>query len=383
MGQTTFDAPVATAAPQGAASAMRRSHLFGPWRDALLLGGASVLLLPVALLTPAEWVPSVGLTMMLLANLINHPHFAHSYQIMYRGFGTRLADPALPRALRIDALIAGVFVPAGLLLLLGGAIALGEIRVLGIAGNLMGFLVGWHYVKQGYGILMVDAALKRRFFTEREKRILLLNAHVVWLASWLAVNTALSRGAMWGVEYLVLGLPEEVTWAGIAAASATGAMTLWMLLRRGAPPPWIGLLAYGVSIYAWLAFVSIHPAWLLVVPALHSLQYLAVVWRFEWNRTGAAPDAAEPVPSPLLGRVLKLRRHARMATFVLAGIVIGFAMFWAVPLAITAMTAAPETMRHALPVLFAAWVFVNVHHYFIDSVIWRSDNPDTRRHLFA
>lgn len=52
-------------------------------------------------------------------------------------------------------------------------------------------------------------------------------------------------------------------------------------------------------------------------------------------------------------------------------------------LAIGAIISAPETMRHALPVLFAAWVFVNVHHYFIDSVIWRSDNPDARRHLFA
>jgi hypothetical protein len=383
MGQTILDAPVAAVAPLGGPTPARPRYLFGPWRDALCLGGASLLLLPVALLTPADWAAPLAVTMMLLANLINHPHFAHSYQIMYRGFATRVADPALEPGLRRDVLIAGVGVPVALILLLGGAIALGEIRALGIAGNLMAFLVGWHYVKQGYGILMVDAALKRRFFTEREKRILLLNAHVVWLASWLAVNIALSGSEMWGVRFLVLGLPEQVTWAGIAAASVTGAMTVWMLLRRGAPPPWVGLMAYAVSIYAWLAFVAIHPVWLLLVPALHSLQYLAVVWRFEWNRAGSVPDAAEPVGLPLLGRVLRMRRQARMATFVLAGIVLGFAMFWAVPLAITAMVAAPETMSHALPVLFAAWVFVNVHHYFIDSVIWRSDNPDTRRHLFA
>ncbi|MFN6955871.1 MAG: hypothetical protein ACK4PG_13855 [Acetobacteraceae bacterium] len=379
MGETTMHAPLA-AAPRAPA---RRRYLFGPWLDALCLGGASLLLLPVALATPAEWVAPVAVTMMLLANLINHPHFAHSYQIMYRGFGARLADPALPPELRRDAWIAGVLVPAALLLLLGGAIAAGEIRALGIAGNLMGFLVGWHYVKQGYGILMLDAALKRRFFTEGEKRVLLLNAHVVWLASWLAVNTALAQREMWGVQFLVLGLPEWVTWLGIAAASATGLLTLAMLVRRAAPPPWVGLLAYAVSIYAWLAFVAIHPVWLLIVPALHSLQYLAVVYRFEWNRAGSAPDAALPHHLPLIRLLLPMRREARMAGFIVAGIAIGAVMFWGAPLVIGAMVAAPETMRHALPVLFAAWVFVNVHHYFIDSVIWRSDNPDARRHLFA
>jgi hypothetical protein len=377
MGDATMTATLAASVPA------RRRYLFGPWLDALCLGGGSLLLLPVAFATPAEWVAPIAVTMMLVANLINHPHFAHSYQIMYRGFGGRLTDPSLPAELRRDAWIAGVLVPVVLLLLLGGAIAAGEIRALGVVGNLMAFLVGWHYVKQGYGILMLDAALKRRFFTEAEKRILLLNAHVVWLASWLSVNTALSQREMWGVQFLVLGLPEQVTWLGLAAASVTGLLTLAMLLRRGAPPPWVGLMAYVVSIYAWLAFVTIHPVWLLIVPALHSLQYLAVVYRFEWNRAGSAPDAWAAHDLPLVRLLLPKRREARMAGFVVAGVVIGAVMFWGAPLAITALVEAPETMRRALPMLFAAWVFVNVHHYFIDSVIWRSDNPDARRHLFA
>lgn len=143
MGDTTMTAPMAAAAPAP------RSHLFGPWLDALCLGGTSLLLLPAALATPAEWVAPIAVTMTLLANVLNHPHLAHSYphlahsyQIMYRGFGARLADPALPRGLRQEAWIAAVLVPIALLRLLGGAIAAGEIRALGIAGNLMGFLVG-------------------------------------------------------------------------------------------------------------------------------------------------------------------------------------------------------------------------------------------------
>jgi hypothetical protein len=31
--------------------------------------------------------------------------------------------------------------------------------------------------------------------------------------------------------------------------------------------------------------------------------------------------------------------------------------------------------------IFVVWI--NLHHYFIDNVIWRRDNDDVRRFLFA
>ena len=33
--------------------------------------------------------------------------------------------------------------------------------------------------------------------------------------------------------------------------------------------------------------------------------------------------------------------------------------------------------------LFIGWTFINIHHYFIDNVIWRRDNPEARRYLFG
>ena len=30
------------------------------------------------------------------------------------------------------------------------------------------------------------------------------------------------------------------------------------------------------------------------------------------------------------------------------------------------------------PYVAAFYVFVNVHHYFMDHVVWRRENPDTR-----
>lgn len=60
--------------------------------------------------------------------------------------------------------------------------------MLGFGINLIGFLVGWHYVKQGCGMLIVDAVLKKNYFSDQEKRVLSLNAYAVWIMSWLYAN---------------------------------------------------------------------------------------------------------------------------------------------------------------------------------------------------
>jgi hypothetical protein len=33
--------------------------------------------------------------------------------------------------------------------------------------------------------------------------------------------------------------------------------------------------------------------------------------------------------------------------------------------------------------LFVFWICINVHHYFLDNVMWRRENPDTRKYLFG
>ena len=72
-------------------------------------------------------------------------------------------------------------------------------------------------------------------------------------------------------------------WPRLLATSALPRWTLFAALEGERRLPANGLLAYFVSLYPWLLFVKVSPLWLLVVPALHSLQYLAVVWRFEAN----------------------------------------------------------------------------------------------------
>ena len=161
----------------------------------------------------------------------------------------------------------------------------------------MTLFVGWHYVKQGYGMLMVDAVLKRKFFKDPEKKVFLVNSYLVWIFAWLSVNDAISQQQLWGLQYYTFAVPAPIVTAAGLAALASGLLSLWVLVTRfraNGGLPLNGVLAYAVSLYLWLLFVWVDPLWLLVVPALHSLQYLVVVWRYELNYEKGREGASEP-----------------------------------------------------------------------------------------
>jgi len=250
-------------------------------------------------------------------------------------------------------------------------------RVLGVGANIMAFFVGWHYVKQGYGMLMVDAALKRRFFDDNEKKILLVNAYACWVASWLGLNVAAADSQYWDVPTLALPVPEFLFHAGIAVAGITSLAMLYMLGRKtasGRHPPLNGTLAYITSIYAWLLFAHTNPLFVVVIPAFHSLQYLLVVWRFQINRERDLSEAGAGLTRPMA---------MRLARFAIIGLVLGFAGFWFLPSALQHIVSYDTQLFGTAMFLFIFWIFINVHHYFLDNVMWRRENPETKKYLFA
>lgn len=375
--------PAELSAPQAPASQPRR-FLFNPVSDFLTFGGLSLLLLPILMLLDGDRYRAaflVGTT--ALAHFINNPHFGSSYLLFYRGFARKAFTPAIGRTMQVRYLFAGIVAPAILVAILAFGIVSRNLQLLGYCGNALALFVGWHYTKQGYGLLMVDCALKRRFFNEVDKKLLLLNAYAVWLGSWVYLNHAVSRSELWGIEYFAFGFPAWLAQAGIAIAAGSSATTAWMLLKvwrtRGALPV-NGVIAYVVSLYLWLAFVTIDPLWMLLTPALHSLQYLAVVARFETNYARA--NIAHPAPDAVDARRGKTRM-AHLREFVGLSVVLGAVGFWIAPLAMSAAIKQPQAALGAGVFLFAAWIFVNVHHYFMDNVMWRRDNPDSKQYLFG
>ncbi|HEV8248231.1 MAG TPA: hypothetical protein VGP93_20790, partial [Polyangiaceae bacterium] len=150
----TLEAPLSAedSAPLGT-----RSPRVSRSAEFLVVGGATLFLYPalwllrrVIGLDSAEL--AVGFLMFHGAHLINDPHFSVTYLLFYRDVRRRAFGPAFEPRQRARYLVAGVLGP----LVLGGwllsALSTGSAYSLGLAVQLMFLLVGWHYVKQGFGV---------------------------------------------------------------------------------------------------------------------------------------------------------------------------------------------------------------------------------------
>ena len=71
-----------------------------------------------------------------------------------------------------------------------------------------------------------------------------------------------------------------------------------------------------------------------------------------------------------------------MALFVLLGAVLGALGFWAIPIFLQVVVTYDTDILGTGMFMFIFFIFINVHHYFLDNVIWRRENPDMRRYLF-
>jgi hypothetical protein len=379
--------PKAAGAAAPDASAPQPRYLFGPKIDFFCLGGSSLLLLPFIFMLPEEGLKlQLATLMMVVANLVNHPHFAHSYQIFYRGYAKKAFGNSLGRKMQARYLLAGLIVPVLLAAFLAYGALAADTRLLGYGANLMALTVGWHYAKQGYGMLMVDAALKRRYLSDRTKKILLANCYAVWLAAWVSLNLAVRQENLWGLAYYSFAVPQPVFILTSLAAFVTTALSVWALAmhwKEKRALPVNGVVAYGVSLYLWLLFVDVNLLWVLVVPALHSLQYMTVVWRYQLNYEKAQLASDDYRKGSFIRAVFGADPVAHMAGFVLTGAVLGFLGFWGIPMLADSLVPYDRQAIAGVLFLFVFWIFINVHHYFLDSVMWRRENADTKLYLFG
>jgi hypothetical protein len=379
----------------GAPAAMRGrgSHLFGPIADFLLLGGGAAIVLGlIALFLPQGIAkPQQAFVITSLMILINQPHFAHSYQIFYRNFSAKAFGQTYPRALRLRYLFAGLIAPILLILFLAFGVWRANIdadtRLLSYGANLMFFLVGWHYAKQGYGILIVDSVQKRVTFPAFAKTVLRVNAYACWMVSWIGINHALSSPISFlGITYYTVPIPSAAYYAALAVGAASSLAAIFVfaqLFREARTLPWNGIVAYFASLYLWIILVCFNPIFLLVVPTFHSLQYLAVVWRYQLNVSARAEPQARRYGSAAVDRIWPDGVSRRLAVFSLTGIALGALGFIALPNGLDAAFSYRERVFGPTLFLFLFYIFINVHHYFLDNVMWRRGNPDIQKHLFA
>jgi hypothetical protein len=375
----------ATSRPAAAAGPRHPGYLFHPLTDFLMAGGGSMLVA-----APVFWLirdkaaaqPAALWLSLVLSVFINYPHFAHSYQLLYAGIGQRILGRNTTRKVSLKYVWAGFVAPALIGAFLLGAYLSGNVVVLGYAANAVFFSVGWHYVKQGYGVITVLSAVRRIYYSDVEKKLLLLNGYTVWIQSWMMLNVQLREQTYYGVKYFLLDLPPMALTIGYAATALTTLALAAVLARRVArrqPVSWNGIVGYVCSLYLWVVAFYADPIFTLFVPAFHSLQYLLFVWRYQVNKAHAETRSAGDAPMPGAKRTVVMK----VARFVLVGMVLGFIGFMALPTLLEASLAPDPAVWGGTVFVFILSAFINLHHYFIDNVIWRRDNEDVRRYLFA
>jgi hypothetical protein len=345
--------------PPASPVALRRStaSILTPTIDFLSVGGLSLLVMVPLLLSGRSDLVLIGAgAQAWLATLINMPHFMASYRLVY---GSK-------KMIR-EHKWASIYLP--LILLTYLVIAIWQARESQLMGyaliTVSSLYLAWHYTGQVWGMMASFAFLAGMSFDGTERRLIRTSLRILlaWHLTWFL--------------FTQLRDPTPVLWLYRVASAATllafglGAGGLWKMWRRtGRVPPPLALVAW-IAIFVWYAVMARDPKALFWVQIAHAIQYLAFPVRMEINKS-----RAEPQTSPS-----RVALHLLLYGVLLLGV--SFVVAQVVPMSLMGVIgkAFGEEPARAAPILVL--MFINIHHYFTDGVLWKISNPDVRKELFA
>ena len=334
----------------------RVAAILTPTIDLLLVGGLSLIVFVPLLLSGRKDLVIIGASAQaMLAGMINMPHFMASYRLVYRDRESILRHKW-----------ASIYVPAILLAYMGLAIVESwrspnsHVLVI-VLVTVSSTYLAWHYTGQVWGMMASFAYLEGVSFSRSERLLIRTGLRIllVWHLSWF-LYTQLRDPTRVEALYRIVS-------AGTVVAFALGAAGLIQLWRRtGKRPPLRAIVAW-LAIFAWYAMMARDPKALFWIQIAHALQYLAFPIRVEMNRT---TQARRPALKYML-----LYAAGLLGASVLAALIIPKATMGAIGRIFG------EEPGKAAPILIL--MFINIHHYFTDGVIWKISNPEVRKELFA
>ncbi len=332
--------------------------------DPLLAGGLSLFCLALILVFHG-WFKQNDLWYLawIMAFFVNGPHFLISYLLFYRLAGKRIYQEK-------NFILPGITVPIILLLVwMCAGIINSPIVMSGLLYS-MYFLVGWHYVKQGFGILMVHSSLRMIYFSKKEQIFIRVCIYCLWIASFISLFGEKSRSDQyWGMIYSIPAIPR--IFVEISQYTAIFGLILVIIFFIGRKKDKIndsptGLIGFFVN-YIWLLPAFKNPNFVLVIPMFHSLQYLLFAGNVvsnieqESNKNKAVHNSIFKWWGP---------------AFILAALGFHF-----IPLCLDRFIGAPSGFGNAQFYLIGFILFINIHHYFIDSVLWKRESGLIREYL--
>lgn len=363
--------------------APRSSTRGGRLAEFLLVGGGTLVLFPLLWLLRRGMgayrsEDAVDFAAFYLAFVVNNPHFAVTYLLFYKDVRGRALGSALSPVQRARYIAAGFVAPIALAAWAAAALAKHSAQSLGLLIEVMFLLVGWHYVKQGFGILTVLSARRGVRFSALERKVVLAHCYAAWAYAWASPSSPSKESLEKGVIYMSIPRPAALeTVTGIVLAASVVALVAALALkwrRERRLPPFVPMSGFLITIWLWTIYTSVDRLMMYFIPALHSVQYLYMVWLLKRN------EARQFEGPPHFGKPASVR----VGALAVSAVALAWVLFHGVPgfldgaLALKAHAAGSAAELGATPYFAAIFVVINLHHYFMDTVIWRREQPETR-----
>lgn len=342
------------------------------FQEALVVGGFSLIVFFFLKLTSnLQTDDSTSWFIYYFSFVVNFPHFLVSYQLLYWDSKEHLFSK--PRFL-----VASVIAPGILLGILSYGLFKPDIVTLGHTLNAMYFFVGWHYIKQTFGVVSVCNSHEKIYFNKQERFAVKGFLYSIWAMSWVALNSTGSEYQMEGIPYRSFQFSPVWMSTAYTVLAAFALLGIYLgyqkYIREGRVISWSGLISIA-ALLCWYLPTLHNPTFFLVVPLFHSLQYLYFVYLM---KTHEAVSGVPKRETPEDRRTFFRMYYGYLAWPFITGAV----FMWFLPRYLDQTGVLSDHFKQAAPFMFAFTVFINIHHYFIDHAIWRHDNPKMKKYLF-
>ena len=366
-----------------------------------MLGGASIFLLVLFIILRAPQIIMLDTTRLffqwlssavfIFVMVLSYPHFIWSYKAAYQQGSSFILRHA------IELVIAPVFLLALLFVCISSwnqpVTTLPFILNLDLLLRSYGFDLHWsmyrgcgqlllanlficqtvlaaqHYCMQAYGVSMQGAKDGGLKISMRQKLLLKINLYALAAMNLFSGYTFFAFFNTSDFIYHPVKFPDFLSVTSVVLFLSTGALLIMMLvipnynLTRKMPPMTASVPV--ISVWLWLQPFNQpfgYQAW--VVPLAHGAQYLFFAQRVENSNLDAKIHA----------RFLEmsLSKPFFIAIIYLCLIFTGFFAFNFVPVLIDQKRLIPGLNCNFF--LLAAFIFLSLHHYFIDAILWKKDS---------
>jgi len=337
--------------------ATRRARVRGSIETTLLGGLAVALWCGVVIADRAGVTFRVDGWLFWSCSFVGGAHFAMSYRLAYHGRARAL------RSHPIALVVGPAMMICGLLVALATAAAgmTGAVSALRIGVAAVFGLTMWHYVKQVFGVVKLVGRFTGFELSPRESTAVRYGLYPLWFIS--LVQLVATQGVPVIDTFGLSGDLLATTMFGIRPVAVTVTIVTLTLAflsaaRRNARVPPAALVMPCVASLMWLGWTPNLAVTVVLLPAMHALQYLVLCERAMGGLLADRPGA--PIASTA--------QHRQVAQILAAAGCMGLLATSFLPGVLDSFAGVPGQPGLWLLAIF---VFLNLHHYLIDATVWK------------